>query len=98
MSPREFAKRRRQLMRIMGKGAIAILPAALVRLRNRDVDYAYRQDSDFHYLTGFSEPESVAVLIPGRAHGEYEAVPGARRAGGPFPPGAEGTCSPFDGT
>lgn len=55
----------------MGKGAIAILPAAPVRLRNRDVDYAYRQDSDFHYLTGFSEPESVAVLIPGRKHGEY---------------------------
>lgn len=71
MSPREFAKRRKQLMRIMGKGAIAILPAAPVRLRNRDVDYAYRQDSDFHYLTGFSEPESVAVLIPGRKHGEY---------------------------
>jgi Xaa-Pro aminopeptidase len=71
MSPREFAKRRKQLMRIMGKGAIAILPAAPVRLRNRDVDYAYRQDSDFHYLTGFSEPESVAVLIAGRKHGEY---------------------------
>jgi Xaa-Pro aminopeptidase len=58
-------------MRIMGRGAIAILPAAPVRLRNRDVDYAYRQDSDFHYLTGFSEPESVAVLIPGRKHGEF---------------------------
>ena len=33
--------------------------------------YAYRQDSDFFYLTGFAEPEAVAVLIPGRAQAEY---------------------------
>jgi Xaa-Pro aminopeptidase len=71
MSPREFERRRRQLMRMMGKGSIAILPAAPVRRRNRDTEYAYRQDSDFLYLTSFPEPESVAVLIPGRAHGEY---------------------------
>ncbi len=67
----EFARRRRQLMRMMGRDAIAILPAAPVRHRNSDVEYAYRQDSDFHYLTGFSEPEAVAVLIPGRAQAEY---------------------------
>ncbi|MCL4721861.1 MAG: aminopeptidase P N-terminal domain-containing protein, partial [Gammaproteobacteria bacterium] len=41
----EFARRRRQLMRMMGKGAIAILPAAQTRIRNRDVEYPYRQDS-----------------------------------------------------
>ena len=58
----EFAKRRRQLMRMMGRGAIAILPAAPIRMRNNDVEHAYRQDSDFFYLTGFSEPEAVAVL------------------------------------
>jgi len=67
----EFAQRRRQLMRLMGRDSIAILPAAPVRQRNNDVEYAYRQDSDFHYLTGFSEPESVAVLIPGREQAEY---------------------------
>ena len=67
----EFARRRTQLMRLMGGDAIAILPAAPVRQRNNDVDYNYRQDSDFYYLTGFSEPEAVAVLIPGRAAGEY---------------------------
>jgi Xaa-Pro aminopeptidase len=67
----EFARRRRQLMRMMGKDAIAILPAATVRHRNSDVEYAYRQDSDFFYLTGFPEPEAVAVLIPGRAQAEY---------------------------
>jgi Xaa-Pro aminopeptidase len=67
----EFARRRRQLMRIMGKDCIAIIPAAPVRHRNNDVEYPYRQDSDFQYLTGFGEPESVAVLVPGREQAEY---------------------------
>jgi Xaa-Pro aminopeptidase len=70
MNSREFSRRRRALMRMMGKGGIAILPAAPVRLRNRDVDYAYRQDSDFFYLSGLAEPEALVVLIPGRAEGE----------------------------
>ena len=67
----EFARRRRQLMRLMGRDSIAILPAAPVRHRNNDVEYDFRQDSDFWYVTGFAEPESVAVLIPGRAQAEY---------------------------
>ena len=67
----EYARRRRQLMRMMGRGAIAIIPAAPVRLRNGDVPYRYRQDSDFFYLTGFDEPEAVAVLVPGRPQGEF---------------------------
>ncbi len=67
----EFKKRRRQLMRMMGPNSIAILPAAPVVKRNRDVEHHYRPDSDFYYLTGFPEPEAVAVLIPGREHGEY---------------------------
>ncbi len=71
MSRDEFARRRRQLMRLMGRDSIAVLPAAPVRHRNGDVEYAYRQDSDFHYLTGFGEPEAVAVLVPGRAQAEY---------------------------
>lgn len=68
---KEFEARRRQLMRMMGEGAIAIISAAPVRVRNRDADYRYRQDSDFWYLTGFPEPEAVAALIPGRPQGEY---------------------------
>ncbi len=67
----EFANRRKRLMQMMGAGAIAILPTAPVRLRNRDAEYAYRADSDFYYLTGFPEPEAVAVFIPGRKQGEY---------------------------
>ncbi|MFT3907389.1 MAG: Xaa-Pro aminopeptidase [Steroidobacteraceae bacterium] len=67
----EHARRRRLLMRQMGRDAIAILPAAPTRQRNNDVEYNYRQDSDFHYLTGFDEPDAVAVLVPGRPAGEY---------------------------
>src|ERR1700684_320828 len=63
----EFARRRTQLMRLMGSHSIAILPAAPPRQRNNDVEYNYRQDSDFYYLTGFNEPEAGAGLIPGRA-------------------------------
>ena len=71
MTQTEFKRRRRQLMRMMGKGSIAILPTAAIRARNNDVNYPYRPDSDFYYLTGFSEPDAVAVLIPGRKQGEY---------------------------
>jgi len=58
-------------MEAMGPDGIAILPAAPQRIRSRDTSFAYRQDSDFYYLTGFPEPEAVAVLIPGRPGGEY---------------------------
>src|SRR5690625_7508700 len=49
----------------------AIVASAPERLRSRDTDYPYRQDSDLHYLSGFDEPSAVLVLIPGREHGEY---------------------------
>jgi Xaa-Pro aminopeptidase len=71
ITQKEFSRRRRQLMRMMGKGSIAIIPAAPEQTRNRDVEYRYRQDSDFQYLTGFGEPEAIAIIIPGRPHGEY---------------------------
>jgi Xaa-Pro aminopeptidase len=71
MDRKEFARRRRQFMRMIGKDAIAILPAAPVRHRNGDIEYAYRQDSHFYYLSGFPEPDAVAVLVPGRPQAEY---------------------------
>ncbi len=70
ITPNEFKRRRRQLMRMIGRDSIAIVPAAKERIRNNDSHYPYRQDSDFHYLTGFSEPDAVLALIPGREHGE----------------------------
>jgi Xaa-Pro aminopeptidase len=67
----EYARRRKALMAQMVPNSIAILPAAAVAVRNRDVEHVYRQDSDFQYLSGFPEPEAVIALIPGREHGEY---------------------------
>jgi len=61
---KEYAKRRRQLMRMAGEDSIVILQAAPARIRNNDVHYPYRQDSDFLYLTGFPEHEAVLVLLP----------------------------------
>jgi len=71
MNQKVHARHRKQLIRMIGEGGIAILPAAPVRARNRDVDYPFRQDSDFYYLSGFVEPEAVIVLVPGREGGEY---------------------------
>lgn len=71
MKQSEFKKRRKQLMHRIGKGNIALLGSSPTKIRNRDVHYPFRQDSDFYYLTGFSEPDAMAVFIPGREQGEY---------------------------
>ena len=71
MHRQEFAKRRRRLMDMMGEGSIAIVPTSPVRPRNRDVEFPFRPDSNFYYLTGFDEPEAVAALVPGREEGEF---------------------------
>jgi Xaa-Pro aminopeptidase len=68
---KEFEKRRRQLMGMIGTNGIAVVAASPERVRSRDTLFIYRQDSDFHYLTGFPEPEAIAVLMPGRPQGEY---------------------------
>lgn len=58
-------------MDMMGDDSIAIIPTASEQIRNRDVLFPFRPDSDFYYLTGYPEPEAVAMLIPGRVKGEY---------------------------
>ncbi len=70
IKPAEFAKRRHHLMELMGEQTIAVLPASTVKVRNKDVDFQYRQDSDFFYLSGFNEPNAVLAIIPGREQGE----------------------------
>jgi hypothetical protein len=52
----EYSRRRKALMAQMVPNSIAILPAAAVAIRNRDVEHVYRQDSDFQYLSGFPSP------------------------------------------
>ena len=63
-----FAARRARLCAQMVPGAVAILPTAPEAARNSDSDYPYRHDSYFYYLTGFTEPDSVLVLVA--AHGQ----------------------------
>nr|CAA9345182.1 MAG: Xaa-Pro aminopeptidase [uncultured Lysobacter sp.] len=70
ISAAQYARRRKQLMRLAGDDAIIVVPAAMERIRSRDTYYPYRQDSDLLYLTGFPEPDAVLVLVPGRKHGE----------------------------
>ena len=70
ITPDEFAGRRRQLMQMAGDDAVMLVAAAPERMRNADAAWPYRQDSDFHYLAGFPEPEAVLALLPGRQHGE----------------------------
>src|SRR3954447_3328276 len=65
------ADRRQALMQQFPAG-VAVFPAAPVAIRNNDVEHEYRQDSDFHYLTGFDEPESVLVLAS--EHPDHEMV------------------------
>jgi Xaa-Pro aminopeptidase len=99
ISKKEFALRREQLMRDMEPNSIAILPAATEKIRNRDADFRYRQDSDFFYLSGFAEPESVVVLIPGREHGEFiifcRERDRAREIWDGYRAGPEGACASF---
>jgi Xaa-Pro aminopeptidase len=71
LNKKVYAQRRKQLMRMMHENSVAILPSAPTLIRNRDVEHGFRQDSDFMYLSGFNEPESVIVLIPHRKQGEF---------------------------
>lgn len=71
IEPAEFSARRRQLMEAIGNDGVAIIPSSIEQTRNSDVHYPFRQDSDFRYLTGFNEPDALAVLAPGHADGEF---------------------------
>jgi Xaa-Pro aminopeptidase len=60
----EFAGRRQKFMEKMD-GGIAVFKSNEFVARNNDVDYEFRQESDFYYLTGFDKPKSAFLLIPG---------------------------------
>lgn len=99
ISKKEFERRRKSLMGQMEPDSIAIIPSATLHIRNRDVEYPFRQDSDFYYLTGFEEPDSVLVLIPNREHGEFimfcqERLPDLELWTG-VRAGPEGACQRF---
>lgn len=99
ISNSEFARRRRNLMELMEPNSIAIIPSAQQQMRSRDTEYHFRQDSDFYYLSGFEEPESVLVLVPDRAHGEFVVFCAERDAQAELwngqRAGPDGACSRF---
>jgi len=60
-----FAERRSRLLELLrARGAAAVIPTAVPKIRNHDSHYRFRPDSDFWYLTGFAEPEAALVLRP----------------------------------
>jgi Xaa-Pro aminopeptidase len=65
-----FKERRARFMAEVG-AAVAIMPSAPIAVRSNDVEFVYRQDNDFYYLTGFAEPDSVALFAPGHKDGEF---------------------------
>ncbi|MGE0787051.1 MAG: Xaa-Pro aminopeptidase [Sandaracinaceae bacterium] len=67
-----YEARRRRFLESMGPRAVAVIPSAPVAVRNNDVEHEYRQDSDFFYLTGLDEPESVLILST--AHPDQRTV------------------------
>jgi Xaa-Pro aminopeptidase len=71
INQKELIKRRKTLISMVGNDGAAIIPSAKSIPRNRDVDFIFRQDSDFLYLTGFNEPDALALMLPGHAKGQY---------------------------
>ncbi|MEY3219693.1 MAG: hypothetical protein RIT27_1050 [Pseudomonadota bacterium] len=67
----EYRFRRQQFMQAIGKNNIAILRSAPIAIAHNDVEYPYRQDSDFFYLTGLNEPNAVAVFLPSQRNHKF---------------------------
>jgi Xaa-Pro aminopeptidase len=67
----EYQQRRQKFMSAIGKG-VAVFRSAPQSVMHNDVEYVYRQDSDFYYLTGFNESEAVAVFAPN--HEEHQFI------------------------
>lgn len=63
IKPTEYQQRRERLMKKIDHGT-AIFRSAPNAVMHNDVEYVFRQDSDFFYLTGFNESEAVAVIAP----------------------------------
>jgi Xaa-Pro aminopeptidase len=60
----QMAKAHREALMAAMDGGVALFRAGPERIRNRDTHFRFRPDSDFWYLTGFREPDAVAVLLP----------------------------------
>ncbi|MFN9545702.1 MAG: aminopeptidase P N-terminal domain-containing protein [Cyanobacteriota bacterium] len=79
LPPEVFADRRDRLLHQLGSAA-AVIPAAPLRTHHADVEHAFRQDSDFWYLTGFDEPDAVALFLPHQPEHPYVLFVAPREA------------------
>ena len=70
ISMSEYRHRRDALMAQLSTDTAVVLPGAGLMTRSRDSEYAFRQNSDFYYLTGIKEPDALLLLLPGRPEGE----------------------------
>jgi Xaa-Pro aminopeptidase len=70
ISQKEYASRRRDLMAMMQTNSVAVIAAAPEKIRSNDTHFPYKQCTNLSYLSGFPEPGSVMLLIPGREQGE----------------------------
>lgn len=66
-----YVEHRRRLAEVVGSEGLAIVPAGREVVRSHDVHYDFHQDPAFWYLTGFPEPDAVAVIAPGHDEGDY---------------------------
>jgi len=71
LDPAVFAQRRATFMARMDQNALAIFPSKPVYLRNLDIEYPYRQESNFYYLSGFEEPEAILLIDPSAPKYQY---------------------------
>ena len=76
-------KQLKDFIEAIGKDAIAVIPAAHEVTRSYDTEFKFHQDPDFFYLTGFPEPDAVAVIDPSNKKNPYTLVcPPARPGNG----------------
>ncbi len=66
-----FAEARQRLADTIGEDGIAVIPAAEEVIRSYDVHFDFHQDANFLYLTGFYEPDAIAVIAPGHPEGDF---------------------------
>ncbi len=75
ISQEEFAQRRKQLLASLDDNSVVFIRSNDVHQRNNDCDFRFRQHSDFYYLTGLCEPQSLCVLIKDESGESYHYVP-----------------------
>jgi Xaa-Pro aminopeptidase len=94
ISNEEFAQRRRRFQAQLGEG-VALVPGARLRSRSNDTDYPFRQSSDLLYLTGWEQPEAVAVFTRDRFVFFVQPRDPAQETWTGRRPGVEGACARF---